>query len=59
LHLAIGKPILLTRQIFLGDFDKPLFASTIRYHGERYRLRTFLARSNAIFGQRRLGESPV
>jgi DNA-binding GntR family transcriptional regulator len=46
LDLAIGKPILVLRQIVLDDLDKPLFVTTIQYSGERYRLRTFFARSN-------------
>ncbi|HEY2674161.1 MAG TPA: GntR family transcriptional regulator [Rugosimonospora sp.] len=45
LDLAVGKPVLVMRQLVVDDADRPLFASTIQYNGERYRLRTFFARS--------------
>jgi GntR family transcriptional regulator len=49
-HLAIepGKPVLVMRQVAVDRSDRPIFASVIRYAGERYRLRTFFARSSAV-----------
>ena len=52
LDLAEGKPVLAMHQIVFDRVDKPLFASTIRYSGERYRMRTFFARSG-VFNSRR------
>lgn len=51
LDLAEGKPVLVMHQLVFDRADKPMFASTIRYSGERYRLRTVFARSGA-FGRR-------
>lgn len=48
LDLAEGKPVLVMHQLVFDRADKPMFASTIRYSGERYRLRTFFARSGTI-----------
>lgn len=45
LRVAVGKPILVMHQTVLNPADKPLFASTISYVGDRYRLRTSFARS--------------
>lgn len=45
LRVAAGKPILVMHQTVLNPADKPLFASTISYVGDRYRLRTSFARS--------------
>lgn len=45
LDLGVGKPVLVMRQLVVDDTERPLFASTITYNGERYRLRTFFARS--------------
>jgi GntR family transcriptional regulator len=45
LRVAVGKPILVMHQTVLNPGDKPLFASTISYVGDRYRLRTSFARS--------------
>jgi GntR family transcriptional regulator len=45
LNLDIGKPLLVMRQLALDAAERPLFISTISYAGDRYRLRTFFARS--------------
>jgi GntR family transcriptional regulator len=44
LHVAPGDPLLVMRQVVLGAEQEPLFTSTIRYAGDRYRLRTSFAR---------------
>lgn len=48
-HLAIesGKPVLVMHQVLVNTLEQPLLSSTIRYAGERYRLRTFFSRPNA------------
>jgi GntR family transcriptional regulator len=45
-HLAIaaGTPVLEMRQIVRDPAQRPLLASTIRYAGDRYRLRTLFTR---------------
>ena len=45
-HLEIepGEPILVMHQLALNANGEPLFTSTIRYAGERYRLRTSFSR---------------
>jgi GntR family transcriptional regulator len=45
LRVAVGKPILVMHQTVLNPADRALFASTISYVGDRYRLRTSFARS--------------
>jgi DNA-binding GntR family transcriptional regulator len=45
LRVGVGKPILVMHQTVLNPADRPLFASTISYVGDRYRLRTSFARS--------------
>jgi DNA-binding GntR family transcriptional regulator len=52
LDLATGKPVLAMHQLVFDRADKPIFASTIRYSGDRYRMRTFFARSGAFTGRR-------
>jgi GntR family transcriptional regulator len=52
LELNEGKPVLVMHQIVHDRADKPIFVSTIRYSGERYRMRTFFARSGAFTGRR-------
>ena len=52
LDVAEGKPVLVMHQIVYDRADKPMFASTIRYSGERYRMRTFFARSGAFNNRR-------
>jgi GntR family transcriptional regulator len=45
-HLRIpeGKPLLIMRQVSYDGNGRPLFTSTIKYVGERYRLRTSFSR---------------
>ncbi|GHJ40984.1 GntR family transcriptional regulator [Streptomyces sp. TS71-3] len=45
LGMAPGDPLLVMHQVALGAQQEPLFLSTIRYAGDRYRLRTSFARS--------------
>jgi GntR family transcriptional regulator len=45
LTLGEGKPVLVLHQVAVGAADRPLFVSTIRYAGDRYRLRTHFART--------------
>jgi DNA-binding GntR family transcriptional regulator len=47
LTLEPGKPLLVMRQLAFDDLERPLFSSTIRYVGDRYRLKTFFARSSS------------
>jgi DNA-binding GntR family transcriptional regulator len=51
LDIEVGKPLLVMNQRVVDAAEKPLFASKIQYSGERYRLRTFFARSGG-FGRR-------
>jgi GntR family transcriptional regulator len=44
LHLELGKPLLVMHQVAVDEAEHPLFASTITYAGDRYRLRTFFTR---------------
>jgi GntR family transcriptional regulator len=48
LRLAPGKPLLVMRQLVFDVSDRPLFRSTLKYAGERYRLRTSFSRSQAF-----------
>lgn len=52
LRIAAGKPLLVMHQLAFDAADRPLFSSTIKYAGERYRLRTSFSRPQA-FGTRR------
>lgn len=45
LGIDIGKPILAMRQVIEDSAGKPLLSSTVRYVGDRYRLRTSFSRS--------------
>jgi GntR family transcriptional regulator len=45
LLVQVGKPVLVMNQLAVGGDDRPLFASTVRYRGDRYRLRTSLLRT--------------
>jgi DNA-binding GntR family transcriptional regulator len=45
LNLTVGKPLLIMRQTVVDRSERHLFVSTIKYVGERYRLRTFFTRS--------------
>lgn len=47
LAIQVGKPVLVMHQVVVNSQDKPIFASTIQYAGDRYRLRTFFTRSAA------------
>jgi DNA-binding GntR family transcriptional regulator len=47
LTIEPGKPVLVMRQVVVDRADRPIFASVIRYAGDRYRLRTYFARSGA------------
>lgn len=44
LDLEPDKPVLVLHQVVVDDLGRPLFASTVTYSGERYRLRTSFAR---------------
>jgi DNA-binding GntR family transcriptional regulator len=50
LEIEPGKPVLVMMQTALDSIERPLFTSTIRYAGDRYRLRTFFARTPAPRG---------
>jgi len=52
LRIAEGKPLLVMHQLAFDTAERPLFTSTIKYAGERYRLRTSFARPQA-FGRSR------
>ena len=45
LEMPHGDPILVMHQLALNAANEPLFVSTIRYAGDRYRLRTSFARN--------------
>jgi GntR family transcriptional regulator len=47
LEIESGKPVLVMRQLVVDRADRPILASVIRYAGDRYRLRTFFARTAA------------
>lgn len=47
LDMSPGDPILRMDQIALSDADRPVFTSTISYHGQRYRLRTAFVRGRS------------
>ncbi|MCU1411255.1 MAG: GntR family transcriptional regulator [Rhodoglobus sp.] len=46
-HLAVepGTPVLVMHQVVVDGADRPIFSSSIRYAGDRYRLRTFFSRT--------------
>ena len=46
LQLDAGKPVLVMNELVVGTGDRPLFVSTVRYRGDRYRLRTSFSRSH-------------
>lgn len=50
MHLSVqpGTPVLVMHQVVVDSTEHPVLASTIRYAGERYRLRTFFARSQKV-----------
>ncbi|MCU1578038.1 MAG: GntR family transcriptional regulator [Rhodoglobus sp.] len=45
LSIEAGTPVLVMRQVVVDRLDRPMFASLIRYAGDRYRLRTSFSRS--------------
>jgi GntR family transcriptional regulator len=53
LRIVVGKPLLVMRQLAYDAADRPLFTSTIKYAGERYRLRTSFSRPQT-FGRPRM-----
>ena len=53
LRIAEGKPLLIMRQVSFDAGGRPLFTSTIKYVGERYRLRTSFSRPQLSGGTRR------
>lgn len=54
LRIEVGKPLLVMRQLAVDTAERPLFSSTIKYAGERYRLRTSFSRPQAL-GRPRVG----
>lgn len=47
LAVAAGSPVLVMHELVHGVDDRPVFASEIRYAGDRYRLRTVFNRAPA------------
>ncbi len=47
LRIAVGRPLLVMRQLAFDASDRRLFTSTIKYAGERYRLRTSFSRQSS------------
>ncbi len=45
LDIDLGAPVLVMRQLVANTLGRPIFVSTITYAGDRYRLRTYFARS--------------
>jgi len=52
LGIAVGKPLLVMRQLAFDLAERRLFTSTIKYAGERYRLRTSFTRTQGFGSQR-------
>ncbi|QDZ16218.1 GntR family transcriptional regulator [Humibacter ginsenosidimutans] len=52
LGIAVGDPTLVMHQLVRTRAERPVLVSTVRYAGDRYRLRTFFARagSHGAFG---------
>lgn len=48
LGVEVGTPLLVMHQLAVDATGRPLFVSTIRYAGDRYRLRTTFARSSSL-----------
>lgn len=44
LDIQVGAPVLVMRQVVVDTSGRPVFASVIRYAGDRYRLRTTFTR---------------
>lgn len=47
LGVRVGEPTLVMHQLVRTRSERPILASTIRYAGDRYRLRTYFARGGA------------
>jgi GntR family transcriptional regulator len=47
LGVSVGEPTLVMHQLVRSRAERPILASTIRYAGDRYRLRTYFARGGA------------
>lgn len=45
LDMEVGKSVLVMRQLIVDTSGRPLLSSTIRYAGDRYRLRTSFSRT--------------
>ncbi|CAN5332348.1 GntR family transcriptional regulator [soil metagenome] len=52
LSIEPGKPVLVMHQVVVTAAEHPVLASTIRYAGERYRLRTFFSRAHSLHTKR-------
>jgi DNA-binding GntR family transcriptional regulator len=52
LRIPVGKPLLVMRQLAFDVSERRLFTSTIKYAGERYRLRTSFSRIQGFGTQR-------
>ena len=50
LRISAGMPLLVMHQVSYDAAGRPLFASTIKYVGERYRLRTTFSRPRTATG---------
>ena len=48
LRIEVGKPLLVMHQLAVDTAERPLFSSTIKYAGERYRLRTSFSRPQSL-----------
>jgi GntR family transcriptional regulator len=48
LDMEVGKSILTMRQLIVDSSGRPLLSSTIRYAGDRYRLRTSFSRTRPL-----------
>jgi GntR family transcriptional regulator len=46
LLLEAGRPVLVMTEVVFGNGERPLFTSTVRYRGDRYRLRTSFSRAH-------------
>jgi DNA-binding GntR family transcriptional regulator len=51
LDMEVGKSILVMRQLIVDAAGRPLLSSTIRYAGDRYRLRTSFSRTGKSAGR--------
>ena len=51
LDIDVGKSTLVMRQLIVDTAGRPLLSSTIRYAGDRYRLRTSFSRTGRPTGR--------